>query len=38
VFKARPEESVKNGFMAVKHASEMVKTKVKKVIRKSEDS
>ena len=38
VFKARPEESVKNGFMAVKHASEMVKRKVKKVIRKSEDS
>lgn len=32
VFKARPEESVKNGFMTLKHASETAKRKLKRVI------
>jgi Rps23 Pro-64 3,4-dihydroxylase Tpa1-like proline 4-hydroxylase len=35
IFKARPEESVKNGLMAVKHASEMAKGKLKTIIRRS---
>jgi Rps23 Pro-64 3,4-dihydroxylase Tpa1-like proline 4-hydroxylase len=38
VFKARPQESVKSGFMAMKHASDLAKGKVKKLIRVSEGS
>ncbi|HME74270.1 MAG TPA: 2OG-Fe(II) oxygenase [Mycobacterium sp.] len=35
IFKARPEESVKKQIMAVRHASDMVKGKLKQVIRRS---
>jgi hypothetical protein len=35
IFKARPEESVKNRLMAVKHASDMAKAKLKTIIRRS---
>ena len=35
IFKARPEESVKNGFMALKHGSDMAKGKLKKIVRRS---
>jgi Rps23 Pro-64 3,4-dihydroxylase Tpa1-like proline 4-hydroxylase len=38
MFKARPEESVKSGFMALKHASDVAKGKVKKLIRGSDGS
>ena len=35
IFRARPEESVKNHLMAVKHAKDMAKGKLKKMIRAS---
>ena len=35
IFRARPEESVKKQFMAVKHASDVAKDKLKAVIRRS---
>lgn len=38
IFKARPEESVKNRVMALKHSSDIVKGRVKKLIRRSDDS
>jgi Rps23 Pro-64 3,4-dihydroxylase Tpa1-like proline 4-hydroxylase len=35
IFKARPEESLKSGLMSVKHASDMAKGSLKKIIRRS---
>ncbi|MFC7448771.1 2OG-Fe(II) oxygenase [Rhodococcus daqingensis] len=38
IFKARPDESVKNRLMALKRTSDVVKGRVKKVVRRSEGS